>query len=150
LGINCFSDMSYPVFVYGTLKRKHINHLLLEGVGVARIRRARLFGVQLFDIADPMRPYPYPALLRGAGQVLGELVDLMQLEDGLLVLDHLECEGFEYHRVPCWVRVSGQLERAWVYVYASKRFLCRMKGKRHGLVSWSPQRHHLAKHSKTV
>jgi gamma-glutamylcyclotransferase (GGCT)/AIG2-like uncharacterized protein YtfP len=142
--------MSYPVFVYGTLKRNHINHVLLEGVGVERIRRGRFLGAALYDIADPMRPYPYPALLRGAGQVLGELVDLTQLEDGLLVLDHLECEGFEYHRVACWVRVAGQRERAWVYVYASKRFLCRMKGTRHGSVSWSPQRRHLAKRQKTV
>jgi gamma-glutamylcyclotransferase (GGCT)/AIG2-like uncharacterized protein YtfP len=142
--------MPYPVFVYGTLKRKHINHILLEGVGIARIRPARLCGVELYDIADPMRPYPYPALLRGMGQVLGELVDLTQLEDGLLVLDHLECEGFEYHRVPCWVRVSGQLERAWVYVYASRGFLQRMKGKRHWAVSWNPHRKHLAKQTKTV
>jgi gamma-glutamylcyclotransferase (GGCT)/AIG2-like uncharacterized protein YtfP len=138
------------VFVYGTLKRRQINHVLLEGVGVARIRPARLLGVMLYDIAYPMRPYAYPALLRGAGQVLGELVELRDLEDGLLVLDHLECEGFEYHRVPCWVRVSGQLERAWVYLYASKNLLYRMKGKRRVVVSWTPQRRRLEKPSKTM
>jgi gamma-glutamylcyclotransferase (GGCT)/AIG2-like uncharacterized protein YtfP len=138
------------VFVYGTLKRRQINHVLLEGVGVARIRPARLLGVMLYDIAHPTRPYAYPALLRGAGQVLGELVELRDLEDGLLVLDHLECEGFEYHRVPCWVRVSGQLERAWVYLYASKNLLHRMKGKRRLAVSWTPRRGWLAKASKTM
>jgi gamma-glutamylcyclotransferase (GGCT)/AIG2-like uncharacterized protein YtfP len=103
--------MPYPVFVYGTLKRKHINHILLEGVGIARIRPARLCGVELYDIADPMRPYPYPALLRGMGQVLGELVDLTQLEDGLLVLDHLECEGSRIGATRAGVGLRLCLER---------------------------------------
>jgi gamma-glutamylcyclotransferase (GGCT)/AIG2-like uncharacterized protein YtfP len=128
------------VFVYGTLKRRQINHVLLEGVGVARIRPARLCGVALYDIVHPTRSYAYPALLRGAGQVVGELVELRDLENGLLVLDHLECEGFEYHRVLCWVRVSGQVEQAWVYLYASKKILWRMKGKRRQEVLWTPRR----------
>jgi gamma-glutamylcyclotransferase (GGCT)/AIG2-like uncharacterized protein YtfP len=138
------------VFVYGTLKRRQINHVLLEGVGVARIRPARLCGVVLYDIAHPTRSYAYPALLRGAGQVLGELVELSDVEDGLLVLDHLECEGYEYHRVPCWVRVSGQLEQAWVYLYASKKMLWRMNGKRLQTVSWSPRREWLEKATQTM
>ena len=131
------------VFVYGTLKRKQINHVLLEGVGIGRIRPARLCGVQLFDITDPVRPYPYPALLRGQGQVLGELVELhigKHPEDGLLVLDHLELEGFEYKRVKCWVRVAGQLERAWVYLYFSKQHVWRSKGQRQTSIFWQPKR----------
>jgi gamma-glutamylcyclotransferase (GGCT)/AIG2-like uncharacterized protein YtfP len=140
--------MSHPVFVYGTLKRKQINHILLTGVGVASICPARLFGVELFDINDPMRPYAYPAIVPGNGQILGELVHLTHPQDGLLVLDHLECEGFEYHRVRCWVRVAGQLERAWVYVYASRQFLHRKLGKRRFDLVWTPRlasdRKHLA------
>ena len=62
------------IFVYGTLKRHQINHVLLEGVGIKRIRYGLLRGVELFDIADPLRPYPYPALLRGQGQLLGEQI----------------------------------------------------------------------------
>jgi gamma-glutamylcyclotransferase (GGCT)/AIG2-like uncharacterized protein YtfP len=138
------------VFVYGTLKRRQINHVLLEGVGVTSIRPARLCGVKLYDIAHPTRPYAYPALVRGTGQVVGELVQLRDLEDGLLVLDHLECEGHEYHRVPCWVRVSGHLERAWVYLYASKNMLWRMKGKHRQAVAWSPQRRRLEKALRTM
>jgi gamma-glutamylcyclotransferase (GGCT)/AIG2-like uncharacterized protein YtfP len=131
------------VFVYGTLKRKQINHVLLEGVGIERIRIARLRGVQLFDITDPVRPYPYPALLRGQGQLLGELVTLkagQHPEDALLVLDHLELEGFEYKRVQCWVHVQGQLERAWVFMYASKKQLWRNQGKKCQTMQWLPRR----------
>ncbi len=130
------------VFVYGTLKRKQINHVLLEGVGIKRIRNARLCGVQLFDITDPVRPYPYPALLRGQGQLLGELIELthgQHPEDALLVLDHLELEGFEYKRVKCWVRVQGQLERAWVFMYASKKQLWRNQGKKRHSIRWLPR-----------
>ncbi len=127
------------VFVYGTLKRQQENHRLLEGVGIKKIRLARLHGVALFDITDPVRPYPYPALLRGQGQVLGELVELESGDDALLVLDHLELEGFEYHRVKCWVKVHGQLERAWVYLYASRQHLWRSKGKPHRALSWLPR-----------
>ncbi len=131
------------VFVYGTLKRKQINHILLEGVGIGRIRPALLFGVQLFDITDPVRPYSYPALLRGQGRVLGELVELKlghHPEDGLLVLDHLELEGLEYRRIKCWVRVAGQLEQAWVYLYFSKQHLWQSKGKPRASISWRPRR----------
>jgi gamma-glutamylcyclotransferase (GGCT)/AIG2-like uncharacterized protein YtfP len=132
------------VFVYGTLKRQQINHVLLEGVGIKRIRYAWLRGVQLFDITDPLRPYPYPALLRGQGQLLGELVELaagQHPDDALLVLDHLEMEGSEYRRVKCWVRVSNRLERAWVYLYASKTHLYRSQGVRRNALTWSPRRY---------
>ncbi|MFN3266016.1 MAG: gamma-glutamylcyclotransferase family protein [Deinococcales bacterium] len=130
----------YPVFVYGTLKRKQINHVLLEGVGIARIRPAWLAGAALYNIADPQRPYSYPAIVFGRGVVLGELIDLQNIENGLLVLDHLECEGFEYLRKPCWVRVAGRLERAWVYVYASQRLLRRMRATPYPRPSWVPHK----------
>ncbi len=132
------------VFVYGTLKRHQVNHPLLEGVGIKRIRYARLCGVELFDITDPVRPYPYPALLRGQGQLLGELVELgtgQHPDDALLVLDHLEMAGFEYQRVKCWVRVRNRLERAWVYLYASKAHLYRSQGIRRYALTWSPRRY---------
>ncbi len=134
---------AHAVFVYGTLKRKQINHVLLQGIGITRIRFAVLYGVQLFDITHPMRPYPYPAMLRGQGKLLGELVELelgQHPDDGLLVLDHLELEGLEYTRKRCWVRVQGQFQRAWVYLYASRKYLQRMGGKRRSEVTWLPRK----------
>jgi gamma-glutamylcyclotransferase (GGCT)/AIG2-like uncharacterized protein YtfP len=131
------------VFVYGTLKRGQKNRRLIEGLPVISTRFAVLRGVALFDIRAPSHPYPYPALLRGRGRVLGEVIEISNQthpEDALMALDHLEREGHEYHRVPCWVWVRGQRQRAWVYVYASKKRIFRARGLRLQLMSWKPRR----------
>jgi gamma-glutamylcyclotransferase (GGCT)/AIG2-like uncharacterized protein YtfP len=130
------------VFVYGTLKRGQKNRRLVEGLQVQTTRSAVLRGVTLFDIRAPAHPYPYPALLRGRGSVLGEVVELsnhVHPNDALMALDHLEREGFEYHRVPCWVWARGQRLRAWVYVYASSQRAFQARGVRLRSISWKPR-----------
>ena len=130
------------VFVYGTLKRGLINFPAMQGVGIERIEKAVLRGVTLYQFPNSGRPYPYPALMRGRGAVLGELHTLggstLEPLDALRVLDHVELEGFEYQRVPCWVIVRGRQLRAWVYLYTSKNKLHRLKAQRSSHVSWQP------------
>jgi gamma-glutamylcyclotransferase (GGCT)/AIG2-like uncharacterized protein YtfP len=127
------------VFVYGTLKRGFVNEEAMRGVGVSRMRKALLRGVSLYHLPNPGRPYAYPALLRGRGMALGEL-HALESHDALMVLDHLELEGFEYHRVPCWAIVRGERVRAWVYVYASSRDLHRRGAQRDSRVWWCANR----------
>ena len=129
------------VFVYGTLKRDLVNFSAMQGVGIERIEKAVLRGVALYNLPNPGRPYPYPALMRGNSTVLGELHTLSntaQPLDALRVLDHVELEGFEYRRVPCWVIVRGRQLRAWVYLYNSPNKLHRQKAQRSSRVSWQP------------
>ena len=131
------------VFVYGTLKRGLVNFPAMQGVGIERIQKAVLRGVTLYQFPNSGRPYPYPALMRGNSAVLGELHTLSQhLEplDALRVLDHVELEGFEYQRVPCWVIVRGAHVRAWVYLYNSVSKLHRLNAQRSRHVSWQPSR----------
>lgn len=89
------------VFVYGTLKRGHRNHYLLENskfIGAGQTRR--LF--RMFDCGFPVlrtysdRPSPYNAKVRG------EVYEVD--EQTLRRLDQLESEGRMYHRQ--WVRVQ--------------------------------------------
>lgn len=129
------------VFVYGTLKRGLVNFPAMQGVGVEHIQKAVLRGVTLYHFPNSGRPYPYPALMRGCGTVLGELHYLSnttQPLDALRVLDHVELEGFEYQRVPCWVLVRGRKLRAWVYLYNSVSKLHRQKARRSSRVMWQP------------
>jgi len=129
------------VFVYGTLKRGLVNFPAMQGVGVSSIQKAVLRGVALYNFPNSNRPYPYPALMRGRGTVLGELHTLnnhLEPLDALRVLDHVEFEGYEYQRVPCWVIVRGSRVRAWVYLYKSPNKLHRQKAQRSSRVSWQP------------
>ena len=144
------------IFVYGTLKRGLVNAPAMRGAGSDRIQVAYLRGFCLFELPTKprhgarggVRPYPYPLLVkqsgphpRTGGLVLGELHRLggseLHPDDALRVLDHLELEGYEYHRRAWWATVRGVRVRAWVYVYASRRFAAR-RGARafHGL-SWT-------------
>jgi gamma-glutamylcyclotransferase (GGCT)/AIG2-like uncharacterized protein YtfP len=129
------------VFVYGTLKRGLVNFPAMQGLGVSKVQKAVLRGVTLYNLPNPGRPYGYPALRRGRGSVLGELhtlPDFLEPEDALRVLDHVELEGFEYHRVPCWAQLRGARVRAWVYLYASGSKLHRLKGTPHAEIWWRP------------
>jgi gamma-glutamylcyclotransferase (GGCT)/AIG2-like uncharacterized protein YtfP len=131
------------VFVYGTLKRGLVNFPAMRGVGIEHIEKAVLRGVTLYNFPKSGRPYPYPALMRGRGAVLGELHTLsnhLEPLDALRVLDHVELEGFEYRRVPCWVIVRGHRLRAWVYLYSSVGKLHRLNAQRSSHVSWQPSR----------
>jgi gamma-glutamylcyclotransferase (GGCT)/AIG2-like uncharacterized protein YtfP len=129
------------VFVYGTLKRGLINFPAMQGVGVAHVCKALLRGVTLYTLPNPGRPYPYPGLRRGPGTVLGELHTLhgrLEPVDALRVLDHVEREGHEYIRVPCWAQVRGERVRAWVYLYRRAGQLHRLGAQRVRGVVWQP------------
>jgi gamma-glutamylcyclotransferase (GGCT)/AIG2-like uncharacterized protein YtfP len=129
------------VFVYGTLKRGFHNESAMRGIGVSQVHKALMRGVTLYNLPNPGRPYPYPALRRGRGATLGELHTLCATRhpnDALMVLDHLEREGFEYVRVRGWVTVRGERVRAWVYLYASRAQLHRQKARRDPRVWWRP------------
>ena len=134
-------DDNARVFVYGTLKRGLVNFPAMQGVGIERIEKAVLRGVTLYHFPNSGRPYPYPALMRGQDVVLGELHTLshhLEPLDALRVLDHVELEGYEYQRVPCWVQMRGRKLRAWVYLYNSVSKLHRSKARRSSRVSWQP------------
>ena len=135
------SKDSARVFVYGTLKRGLVNFPAMQGVGITHIQKAVLRGVTLYHFPNSGRPYPYPALMRGRGAVLGELHTLayhLEPLDALRVLDHVELEGYEYQRVPCWVLMRGSRVRAWVYLYKSVSKLHRLKAQRSSRVTWQP------------
>ena len=146
-------DTAARVFVYGTLKRGLVNFPAMQGVGIERIEKAVLRGVVLYQFPNSGRPYPYPALMRGQGAVLGELHTLsnhLEPLDALRVLDHVELEGYEYQRVPCWVTVRGSRVRAWVYLYNSLSKLHRQKARRSSRVSWQPSSRHSPRADETV
>jgi gamma-glutamylcyclotransferase (GGCT)/AIG2-like uncharacterized protein YtfP len=133
------SNTQTLVFVYGTLKCGFVNEAAMRGVSsveVNRVRKALVRGVTLYHLPNPGRPYAYPALRRGAGMALGEL-HALESEDALMVLDHLELEGFEYHRRRCWAILRGERVRAWVYVYASSARLHAQGARRYARVWWS-------------
>ena len=140
------------IFVYGTLKRGMVNHRAMKGVGVDRARFAYLRGFRLLEVPPGLRravsesgsAYPYPAMLRGMGLVVGETHRLgaseLHPQDALLVLDHLEREGYEYHRVKWWAVRRGERVRVWVYAYASKRLAVRTRARDFPGASWKPSR----------
>lgn len=158
--IRCSSNLKHgrfcagmlEVFVYGTLKRGMVNHRAMQGVGLDQARFAVLRGVQLMEVPPGLRrsvsdsgsAYPYPALLRGHGLVVGETHRLGRTElvpdDALRVLDHLEREGYEYHRVKWWATRRGERVRVWVYVYASRGLAARTRARRFAGVIWTPLR----------
>ena len=152
--------MNAPViFVYGTLKRGLVNAPAMRGVGSDQIRVAYLQGFRLLELPTKTRnahgarvsarPYPYPMLVQRTRRrtpeknrpVLGELHRLggsgLHPEDALRVLDHLELEGYEYHRRACWTILRGQRVRAWVYVYASRKLAAQRGAKAFNGPSWS-------------
>jgi gamma-glutamylcyclotransferase (GGCT)/AIG2-like uncharacterized protein YtfP len=144
--------VTLEIFVYGTLKRGMINHHAMKGVGVDRAQVAYLRGFRLLEVPPGVRQseseagsaYPYPAMLRGAGLVIGEVHRLgaseLHPDDALLVLDHLEREGHEYHRVKWWAVRRGARVRVWVYAYASAQLALRSKARAFRGASWRPPR----------
>jgi gamma-glutamylcyclotransferase (GGCT)/AIG2-like uncharacterized protein YtfP len=147
------SSMNAPIiFVYGTLKRGLVNAPAMRGAGSDRIQAAYLRGFRLFELPTKprqgarggVRPYPYPLLVQQSGSnglVLGELHRLggseLHPDDALLVLDHLELEGYEYHRRAWWAVVRGVRVRAWVYIYASRTLAARRGARAFRGISWT-------------
>ncbi len=138
--------------MYGTLKRGMVNHRAMLGVGLVQARFAVLRGVRLMEVPPGLRRsvseagsvYPYPALLRGHGLVVGETHRLggteLAPDDALRVLDHLEREGHEYHRVKWWATRRGERVRVWVYMYASRGLAARSRARRFAGAIWLPSR----------
>jgi len=103
------------VFVYGTLMTGMKNHYLVEPY-IKSVKPARVAGV-LYDL-----PYGYPAMTAGNTLVFGELMELANITEALIVLDRLEDyhgpdeAGNLYDRVVREVVVSGE-EKVLAYMY---------------------------------
>lgn len=97
-------------FVYGTLKKGHGNHRLLERsefVGNGEIK-----GFSLYDLG------PFPAVIDSKDAcevVVGELYEID--EQTLVAMDRLEGEGFLYKRRQVNVSVCENELDAFVYVF---------------------------------
>lgn len=104
------------VFVYGTLKRQHRNHYILETskyIGTGRtLALCRLFHAG-FPVLRPRTKKPSMANL----PVLGELYEVTD-PDVLARLDLLEGEGRMYHRKVkmIWSDVDRRAVKAYTYV----------------------------------
>ena len=84
------------------------HHLLAEARPTA-VLPARTEGV-LIDLG------PYPAMVEGAGVVLGEYVEFERLGTLLPILDRVE--GTAYRRVVVPVQLpGGEVRGAWAYVW---------------------------------
>ena len=107
------------IFFYGTLmrgfelRRRLAIDALLQYVGRGTARGA------LFDLG------PYPAVIRAAGTVRGEVYAVTDPAALLPRVDAVECylpgdpARSEYIRMPAPVAVDGAAERtAWIYCYA--------------------------------
>lgn len=71
------------VFVYGTLKVDGCNHGIVQPF-VKSICAATMRGI-IYDL-----PVGYPAAIDGDGQVIGQVIELNDVEAALAVLDRLE------------------------------------------------------------
>ncbi|AEB11472.1 gamma-glutamylcyclotransferase family protein [Marinithermus hydrothermalis] len=100
------------VFVYGTLRVGERNFPVARQAGWVASEPAVLEGFVLYDL-----PYGYPAIVRGAGRVYGEVQYYRDLARALERLDVLEDVGAEYLRVRVEVQVRGERVGAWAYVY---------------------------------
>ncbi len=98
------------LFVYGTLRSGHSSRRMLDDF-VRTCQPARCRGT-LYAFASG-----YPGLvLDGDTVIVGELVELDDVEKALRLLDAYE--GDEFSRIQCDVEGAGGIERAWAYVLA--------------------------------
>ncbi|MHB8127056.1 MAG: gamma-glutamylcyclotransferase family protein [Desulfitobacteriaceae bacterium] len=106
------------VFVYGTLMIDMPNHYLVKPF-IKNLETAKTNGL-LYDL-----PYGYPAIVDGPEEILGEIIELIDVEEALIVLDHLEgyygegSPGNLYNRTVRKIQtLSGKYEQAFVYLWA--------------------------------
>lgn len=107
------------IFVYGTLKQNFSNHDIVKPF-LQSVKPAELKGL-VYDL-----PAGYPAAIDGDGQILGEVLELHDIEAALAVLDRLEdyygpdCRNNLYDRVIRDVTLlTGEKILAYVYLWAS-------------------------------
>lgn len=116
-------DAPEAVFVYGTLQQGERNFQVSKAAGWLRSTQAYIEGFRLFHIPQSdVRPYAYPGVVRGEGRVWGEVQWFADLAYALELLDELEDEGREYHRIPTTAYLGQQAQQActvWVYTYPS-------------------------------
>lgn len=118
--------MAHPVFVYGTLKRGHVNSPLLEGsaflgeaVTLVTYKAVTIPASGTAGITFPVI-MPDPSGMPVAGEIYG-------VDDATLAqLDQLERVGRAYDRVTIDVRSpsngGGLITRAFIYVGRADRF----------------------------
>ena len=111
--------MLESVFVYGTLRSGERNHRFAVSAGLVDIAAARAEGLALYHL----EPEGYPAVVAGAGVVVGEL---LTLAGGLARLDRLE--GVDrpeprYARVRWTVTSGAERHEAWIYLFLARERL---------------------------
>lgn len=113
-GRSCLEEYMDYVFVYGTLMQGMVNHSILEPY-ITTVRPATIKG-RLCHL-----PQGYPMLFTGAGVVYGELMEIADINQALIVLDELEeyygpqQAANYYERRRAAVRTSEKSYQAWAY-----------------------------------
>jgi gamma-glutamylcyclotransferase (GGCT)/AIG2-like uncharacterized protein YtfP len=138
------------LFVYGTLKSGEHNHIGLAGAGLRRFVPGYVRGLRLYHLTPPNvrgSARSYPGLQPGLGLCLGECYKLgndqlntVHWQDQVLVLDHLEMEGYEYQRRLWWAWVGGQPRRVMVYVHCDMATAWRSRARLWPGCVWSGRR----------
>lgn len=101
------------VFVYGTLKRMHYNHYLLESqsvTGTNYLGRCYVSGpFRMLDLGNFPGVQYVPDLIRTPSKIYGEVYEICH--DTLMSLDILEGNGNFYTRQ----KVPTPYHNAWIY-----------------------------------
>lgn len=95
------------LFVYGTLKRGYRNHQLLEKSSY--MGKGTISGYDLYDLGS------FPAIIRGTGEVYGELYEIDT--ETMKKVDWLESEGSLYIKMPVNVSQDGKMIIAITYIF---------------------------------
>jgi gamma-glutamylcyclotransferase (GGCT)/AIG2-like uncharacterized protein YtfP len=112
--------MINKVFVYGTLCEGEANHHVVAPF-VKKVTEAKMKG-WLYHL-----PYGYPAMVEGTGEVIGQFIELSNVEEAIKHMDELE--GYEeggsdndYERIISKaVTQDGQEHGCYVYIYSESK-----------------------------
>ena len=131
------SNKRFRVFVYGSLKRKCINHGIIKNNATfistaTTVKKYAMFKAEYGD---------FPRLIKTSSKfakhIYGEVYDVYN-EDALVQLDKFE--GNQYNRIKIKIEISsGEIETAYAYVNEHQHipknvvFLDKWKHKRHSV-----------------